>query len=427
MNFLIKTILAFGMSLAASTAVMAQNVELRVTWYNDGNEGEVFRDLLDRFEKSNPNIKVKLDTVPFTAIQQQLPPLLNSGQGPDLARVVDLGGLSKHYLDVRPNLKDARYFDSNFGETLKWLRPAGNTNGVFGVMSQLSLTLPLVNTTLFQQAGVALPGPTATWDDWAKASREVAKKVNAPFPMAMDRSGHRVSGPAISFGAKFMSGTKPALVDDGFKTMMKKVVDWHADGTMPKSIWGSVGGSTYKGANEEFANGQVVMYYSGSWQFPQFAKTIGKNFEWQAVQQPCGPSACTGMPGGAALVAIKSTKHPKEVATLLEWFASEPIQAEYHARTLFLPAHAGLAKKGIAYQTSDPSVKKSLDAAIKAVAATSPTAFAYQGYEHNRILFNATIVRLNQAINGEMSLDEAYKRMQADVVEGFAAKGLKVD
>jgi len=24
-------------------------------------------------------------------------------------------------------------------------------------------------------------------------------------------------------------------------------------------------------------------------------------------------------------------------------------------------------------------------------------------------------------------LDEAYKRMQADVVEGFAAKGLKVD
>jgi alpha-1,4-digalacturonate transport system substrate-binding protein len=121
MNFLIKTILAFGMSLAASTAVMAQNVELRVTWYNDGNEGEVFRDLLDRFEKSNPNIKVKLDTVPFTAIQQQLPPLLNSGQGPDLARVVDLGGLSKHYLDVRPNLKDARYFDSNFGETMAFL------------------------------------------------------------------------------------------------------------------------------------------------------------------------------------------------------------------------------------------------------------------------------------------------------------------
>lgn len=427
MKPILKTLLAAGLSLAATTAVLAQNVELRMMWYSDGNEGDVMRDLLDRFEKANPTIKVNLDRVPYKSILEQLPPLLNSGQGPDLARVTDLGGLSRHYLDVRPHLKDSKYFDDNFGETLKWFRPAGNTNGVFGVMTQLTLTLPLVNATLFQQAGIPLPGPTATWDDWAKVTRDVAKKVNAPFPIAMDRSGHRVAGPAISHGAKFMNGDKPALIDDGFKTMMKKLVDWHADATMPKSLWGSVGGTTYRGANDEFANGQVVMYYSGSWQFPQFAKTIGKNFDWQAVQQPCGPAACTGMPGGAALVPLKTTKHPKEVGALLEWFASEPVQAEYHARTLFLPAHAGLAKKGIAYQTDDANVKKSLEAAIKAVSATSPTAFAYQGYEHNRILFNATIVRLNQAIAGEMSLDEAYKRMQADVVEGFAAKGIKVE
>jgi len=422
-----RTLFAAGLALTASTAALAQSAELRVMWYSDGNEGDVLRDLLDRYEKATPNVKVVLDRVPYKSILEQLPPLLNSGQGPDLARVTDLGGLSRHYLDVRPHLKDAKYFDDNFGETLKWFRPAGNTNGVFGVMTQLTLTLPLVNATLFQQAGIPIPGPTATWDDWAKAASEVAKKVNVPYPIAMDRSGHRVAGPAISHGAKFMNGDKPALVDDGFRTMMKKLVDWHANGTMPKALWGSVGGSTYRGANDEFANGQVVMYYSGSWQFPQFAKTIGKNFEWQAVQQPCGPAGCTGMPGGAALVPIKTTKHPKEVAALLEWFASEPVQSEYHARTLFLPAHAGLAKKGVPYRSDDANVKKSLDAAVKAVAATSPTAFAYQGYEHNRILFNATIVRLNQAIAGEMSLDEAYKRMQADVVEGFAAKGIKVE
>jgi alpha-1,4-digalacturonate transport system substrate-binding protein len=427
MKSILKVMLTAGLSLAATSAAMAQSTELRMMWYSDGNEGEVMRDLLDRFEKANPTIKVNLDRVPYKSILEQLPPLLNSGQGPDLARVTDLGGLSRHYLDVRPHLKDAKYFDDNFSEPLKWMRPSGNANGVFGVMTQLTLTLPLVNTTLFQQAGVPLPGPTATWDDWAKATKDVAKKVNAPFPIAIDRSGHRIGGPAISYGAKFMSGDKPALVDDGFKTMMKKLVDWHADGTMSKTLWGSVGGSTYRGANDEFANGQVVMYYSGSWQFPQFAKTIGKNFEWQAVQQPCGPAACTGMPGGAALVPIKTTKHPKEVATLLEWFASEPVQEEFAARTLFLPSHAGLAKKGIAYKTDDANVKKSLDAAVKAVAATSPTAFAYQGYEHNRILFNASIVRVNQAIAGEMPLDEAYKRMQADVVEGFAAKGIKVE
>jgi len=409
-------------------AQTAQPVQLRIMWYSDGNEGEVLRDLLDRFEKQNTDIKVVLDRVPYKTVAEQLPALLDSGQGPDLARVTDLGGLSRHYLDVRPHLKNPAYFDENFASTLPWFRPGnGNKDGIYGVMSQLALTIPFVNATLFEQAGIPLPGPKATWDDWAKASKAVAEKVKAPYPIAFDRSGHRMSGMVISMGGKMLNGDKPALLDDGFKSAMKQIHDWHGNGTMSKALWGSVGGTTYRGANDEFANAQVVLYMSGTWQLPQFTKTIGKTFNWQAVPSPCGPAACTGMPGGAALVPIKTTRHPREVARVLEYFASEPVYQEYHARTLFLPAHAGLAKKGVPYRTDDANVQKSLDAAVKAVAATSPVAFAYQGYEHNRILFNATIVRLNQAISGEMSLDEAYRRMQADVVEGFAAKGLKVE
>jgi alpha-1,4-digalacturonate transport system substrate-binding protein len=427
MKVLLKALLVAGAMAATTPQLMAQQVELRLMWYSDGNEGEVMRDLLDRYEKQTPGVKINLDRVPYKSILEQLPPLLNSGQGPDIARVTDLGGLSRYYLDLRPHLKDAKYWEDNFGGVLPWFRPAGDKTGIFGLMTQLTLTLPLVNVTLFQQAGVPLPGANATWEDWAKAAREVAKKVNVPYPIAMDRSGHRVAGPAISMGAKLVAGEKPALLDDGFRKTMQTLVDWHKDGTMPKALWGSVGGATYRGANDEFANGQVVMYYSGTWQFGQFQKTIAKGFEWQAVPNPCGPAGCTGMPGGAGLVPINTTKHPKEVAAFMEWFASEPVQTEFHARTLFLPAHLGLAKKGIPYQTDDANVKKSLGVAVGEVAKTSPVAFAYQGYEHNRIMFGATIVRLNQAINGEMSLDDAFKRMQADVVEGFAAKGIKLD
>lgn len=422
----------FARTLAVALATVALPLgahaqELRMMWYSDGNEGDVMRDLLDRFEKQNAGIKVVLDRVPYKTITDNLPPLLNSGQGPDFARVTDLGGLSRHYLDVRPLLKDAKSWDENFAGVLPWLRPSGNKDGIFGLMTQLTLTMPFVNATLFQQAGIALPGDKATWADWAKAATEVAKKTGAPYPIAMDRSGHRIAGPAISMGAKFLDGDKPALIDDGFKTTMRMLFDWHRDGTMPKGIWGSVGGTSYRGANEEFANGQVVLYMSGTWQIPQFAKTIGTGFDWHAVPNPCGPAACTGMPGGAALVPIKTTKHPEAVAKVLEFLASEPVYTEYHARTFFLPAHVGLARKGVPYQTNDPGVKKSLEVAVAQVGNIAPTAFAYQGYEHNRILFNATVLRLNQAINGEMSLDDAYRRMQADVVEGFAAKGIKVE
>ncbi len=64
----------------AATPAFAQTT-LRMTWYSDGNEGEVMRDLLNRFEASNPGIKVVLDTVPFKAINENLPVQLAAGQG----------------------------------------------------------------------------------------------------------------------------------------------------------------------------------------------------------------------------------------------------------------------------------------------------------------------------------------------------------
>ena len=93
-----------AMMAAANTAKAADPTEVRIMWYSDGNEGDVMRDLLDRFEKQNPDIKVTLDRVPYKTVVEQLPALLDSGQGPDLARVTDLGGLSRHYLDLRPHL-----------------------------------------------------------------------------------------------------------------------------------------------------------------------------------------------------------------------------------------------------------------------------------------------------------------------------------
>ena len=399
--------------------------EVRIMWYNDGNEGEVARDLLNRFEAANPDIKVVLDQVPYKMILETLPQLVSSGQAPDMARVTDLGGQAEQYLDLGPLLKDRAYWEKNFASTLGWMRPAGNTTGIFGLSSGMTTTMPIVNVTLFEQAGIALPGPKATWQDWAVAAKAVAQKTGAAIPIAIDRSGHRVAGPAISMGAKFFDGDAPVLVDDGLKAMTKLIYDWHRDGTMSKQIWGSVGGTAYRGANEEFANGQVVLYFSGVWQFPQFVKTIGDGFDWQGVANPCGPAACSGMPGGAALVAYKTTKHPQEVARIMDYLASEPVMEEYLARTLFLSPHAGIAARGVAYKGTTPQLKKSLEAAQANLRGLSPVAFRLQGYQRNRILFNALIVRLNQAIAGEMSLEEAWGRMTQDVAEGLKAAGVK--
>ena len=253
--------------------------------------------------------------------------------------------------------------------------------------------------------------------------QEVADKLDIPIPMAWDRSGHRVAGPAISMGAKmFDADGEPALVDDGLKMMATKLYDWHQDGTMAKELWGSVSGSQYLGANEDFANAKVVMYMSGSWQIPQFADKIGDAFDWWAVPAPCGPAACTGMPGGASLVALKTSKHPEEVGKLMDYLSSEDVLAEFYGKTLFIPGHLGLASKGVDFATDDPRAKHALSTFSSAVPSISPIAFDLQGYVNNRVMFNALISRLGEAIVGELTLDQAFDRMTQDVEQQLAEK-----
>ena len=420
MKRLMNRCIGWAAALACLCAAPALAAEIRVACYSDGNECEVTQELAKRFEAQNSDVKVVIDKVPYKAILEQLPVQLAAGEGPDIARVTDLGGLSKYYLDITPYVKDPKAWEANFGRTLKWLRPSPTDKGIYGMMTQLTVTGPFVNKTLFEQAKVPLPGPNATWDDWAAATRQVAKATQVPYAMAFDRSGHRFAGAAISQGAKLFDAKGNLVIDDGFKAMAKKLYDWNRDGTMPKEVWGGVGGATYRDAFEDFANGRVVLYLSGSWQIRRMDTQIGKNFDWIAVPNPCGPAACTGIPGGAAFVALKRTKSPKEVGRFLDFLASDSIYAEYMAKTDNIPASVAVAKKGVDYNVSPPA-KAALAVFVAQVDKLSPIAYEIQGYKYNRALFNPTAARLGQAIAGEISLDDALKRISADIDEQVKA------
>lgn len=409
---------AFTLGLAALGA--AEAVELRYMCYGDGNECEVSRDILDRFEAENPDITVIVDKVPYQAILESLPVQLAAGEGPDLARVTDLGGLSRYYLDISPYV-DAAYWEENFGETLKWYRKGPDDDGINGMMTQLTITGPYINKTLFDQAGVEVPADDADWDTWAAAARQVAEATGTPFPMAMDRSGHRIAGPAISMGAKiFAEDGTPALVDEGFSEMIEKFVAWNQDGTMAIDVWGGQGGAAYQDGAQEFINGQLVYYFSGSWQVGRFDETIGDAFDWQVVGSPCGAGGCTGMPGGAGMVGFAHTQNPEAVAKVLDWFAREDNHAELIARTKNVPAHKGLAAQGLDYPDVSPQAAAALKDWTAQVAKITPVAYAYQGYAGNRAMFNATVTRVSQAIVGELTVEEALERITADVDEAVA-------
>ena len=329
--------------LATLAGGPAMAADIRVACYSDGNECEVTQALAQRYMQANAGTRVLVDKVPYKTIQESLPVQLAGGQGPDIARVTDFGAISRYFLDMRPLLADAGYWEVNFERMLPWMRNGAADRGIYGLPTQLTITGPIVNKTLFEQAGVPLPAASATWDDWAAATAKVAKATGTEFGMAMDRSGHRFASGAISYGAQYFDADgAPAPVDDGFKAFAGRFVGWNRDGTVAKEVWAASGGAAYRDAFEDFASGRVVAYVSGSWQVSRLQSSVGDGFEWVVAPAPCGPAACTGMPGGAAFVAFKGTKSPKEVAGFLDFLASQPVYAEMTARTSNIPAHAGL-------------------------------------------------------------------------------------
>ncbi|MGY3438369.1 ABC transporter substrate-binding protein [Marinovum sp. KMM 9989] len=412
---ILKTALVAGLGMAASAAT-AQ--EIRFMCYSDGNECEVYDDLLTRFEAENDGVNVIVDVVPYQAILENLPVQLAAGTGPDMAKVTDLGGLNEYYLDLAPHV-DTGYWDTSFGDTLDWYRK-GDRQGYYGMHSQLTITGPFVNATLFEQAGVEMPGAGATWDDWATATRAVVEATDADFPMAMDRSGHRVAGPAISYGAKYFDAEGNGSFE-GFDAFAEAFVGWNEDGTMARDVWASQGGATYADAAQEFINGEVVFYYSGSWQVGRMDEQVGDFFDWKVVGSPCGPAgACSGMPGGAGVVGFEQTEHPEIVAKIIDFLAQEEIYAEATARTRNLPAHLGVASAGVEFENSSPAAQAALNGFAGDLPNVSPIAFAYQGYSGNRAMFGITVERLSQAIVGELSVEDAMARAASDLEAAMA-------
>ena len=70
-------------TLLAAITVPAMAQEIRFMCSSDGNECDVYQDILSRFEAENPGVEVVVDVVAYQAILENLPVQLASGNGPD--------------------------------------------------------------------------------------------------------------------------------------------------------------------------------------------------------------------------------------------------------------------------------------------------------------------------------------------------------
>jgi alpha-1,4-digalacturonate transport system substrate-binding protein len=334
-----------------------------------------------------------------------------------MARMLIPNGFTyrEYFLDLRPYVADAAYWDENLGTANSFF--SGGTDALYGYNTDVTITGPYINRTLWEQADVEVPSDSSdevTWQEWADGAAQVQQTLGIPYALIMDPSGHRFAGPAISMGATYLDddGNVALVGDEGFRAMLEMLVSWHTEGLMPLEIWAGAEGQSLDAAGE-FINGNAPFYMSGSWQVSRFESEIGDAFDWEVVPNPCGPGGCTGMPGGGFMVGFAQTEHPEEVARLMDFLASEDIYGEWAARTLLIPNHAGLAEKGVDFETTTELGAAALNAWL--ASDVSETAQALVSSPYAGTIFNVTADRIKQAVAGELTVDEAIERMQQDI------------
>jgi alpha-1,4-digalacturonate transport system substrate-binding protein len=388
-------------------------VELRFTYYADGVEAEIIQPLLDAFMVEYPYITVVLDVVPYKTIDEQLPAQVESGEGPDLARITNFGAYNGKLLDLQPYLADAAYYEANFPA------PILEALGYGGYPDAFTVTGPYVNKTLFDQAGIALPGEGTTWEEWTTITQQVAEATQVQYAISIDRTGHRFAGPAMSMGATLLNDQGGFTVDTpGFRAFAEIVKGWHDAGITPQEVW--LGAEPVNSCIGAFKSGQLVMCMSGSWQINGLANDVGDAFDWVVVPNPTGAGGSTGIAGGSAVVAFADTEHPEEVAMLIEFLIQPENYGAFSAGALSLPAQKEVATIGVDFNTDNPFVLAALSAYTAEVPKLSDQAVALNPHPYAFAYYRNSANRIAQYLSGELTIDEMLVSLQQDIDNAIA-------
>jgi alpha-1,4-digalacturonate transport system substrate-binding protein len=391
-------------------------VELRFMYYADGVEAEVMQPILDKFMAENEGISVILDVVPYSTIDEQLPVQVEAGQGPDLARVTNFAAYRGKLLDLRPLVSDADYYVANFPE------PILEALGYGGFPDAFTITGPYVNLTLFEQAGIDLPTGETSWEEWTDLTKQVAEATGTAYAIGIDRTGHRVAGPAMSMGATLINEEGNFTVDTpGFRQFVELLKSWHEEGLTPEELWFT--SDALNNCIDWFKTADMVMCMTGSWMIGGTAADVGDAFDWAVVPNPTGAGGSTGIAGGSAVVAFADTAHPEAVAKLMEFLYAPENYAAFSAGTLALPAQQEVAEMGVDFKTDNPSVLGALAAYTAEVPKLQdqavflnvhPFAFAYYRNSANRIA---------QYLVGELDLEQMLTNLQGDINQAIEEAG----
>jgi multiple sugar transport system substrate-binding protein len=306
-----------------------------------GREGEVVERMLPAFEREHPDVRVRVQQIPWSAAHEKLLTAYVGEAMPDvfqagntwLPEFVAVGALER--LDERiarsTSLDAADYFpgilDTNVID-----------GATYGVPWYVDTRLLFYRRDVLEQVD---PTPPRTWTAWSDAMTRIKERLG-PGHFAILLPVRDWQPPvilALQLGATLLRDADRYgdFQSPAFRRAFEFYLDLFRRGLAPRA-----GDAELTNLYQDFASGYFALYISGPWNIGEFARRLPVTLRdrWGTAPLPAPGDDYPGLSlAGGASLAIFGRSARKEVAWQLVEYLSEPArQVEFHRLTGDLPA-----------------------------------------------------------------------------------------
>ncbi|MER7503312.1 sugar ABC transporter substrate-binding protein [Nonomuraea pusilla] len=315
-------------------------VTLTYAYWDEKNQGAAMKKIIEEFTRTHPSIEVKLQFTPNKEYWTKLQTAAAGGSAPDVFWMngprIGLYASQGALMPISDQIAQDKVDMGKFPKSLVDLYTIDGKQ--YGIPKDFDTIGLWYNKALFDAAKVAYPDASWTWDDVRAAAKKLTdpgKGVYGIGAMAWPQEVYyntifQAGGYVVSDDKKKSGYDDPATIE-GLK-FWKEFLD--------QKLSPSIQQMTDNDPIEMFKSGKLAMWYDGSYDAPQYAKTEGLDAD--VAPLPAGPKGKATVIHGLANVVYAKTKHPKEAWEFLKFLGSEQankIQAESGA---VIPAYEGL-------------------------------------------------------------------------------------
>ncbi|MGH2570651.1 MAG: sugar ABC transporter substrate-binding protein [bacterium] len=305
-----------------------------------GREGEVVQELVADFERANPDVRVEVQQIPWSAAHEKLLTAFVGGTTPDLAQLGNTWIAEFVALRALEPL-DARVDHSTVVEPGDYFAGIWDTNVIdgtlFGVPWYVDTHVLFYRRDILARAGQdSMP---RTWSEW-RAALDAVKKVVGPNRYAVFLPINEWTPPVI-FGLQAGSplladgATRGAFSADAFRRGFDFYVELLRDGLAPP-----VTGNEIANLYQEFERGYFAMYITGPWNLGEFERRLPRELHaaWTTAPLPGPDGPGMSLAGGSSLVVFRSSRHKDAAWRLVEFLSRPEQQVRFWRLTGDLPA-----------------------------------------------------------------------------------------